>query len=275
MVAHEAKRIAQTPGAFSNWPAVLSDLARERLGGGPETLTFLTRSGRRMSCPNKPGARVPIYEMFAEDCYRLAWFLGPLLSRRIHALDIGAHVGTFACWFTSVHPQVTIDCYEPSATTSGFLRRNVEQNGLGDRITVHESALAGEPGWATFDDNGAGSGMNGLVQGGATASRGTATKVATETFDEAVATASAPVEFVKMDTEGGEYDLVYASSPQSWSTVRRLVLEYHDIPGQSWGELRDWFAAVGLTVIRQEPVTANLGTAWLSREAEAPTPATS
>jgi len=71
-----------------------------------------------------------------------------------------------------------------------------------------------------------------------------------------------------MDTEGGEYELVYNSSPRSWDPVQRLVLEYHDIPGQSWLRLRDWFAAVGLRVIRQEPVTENLGTAWLSRESQ-------
>ena len=67
-----------------------------------------------------------------------------------------------------------------------------------------------------------------------------------------------------MDCEGGEYDLVYKSSPASWATVQRLVLEYHDVPGESWEEFRAWFAGVGLHVLRDErgPIA---GTAWLSR----------
>jgi hypothetical protein len=47
--------------------------------------------------------------------------------------------------------------------------------------------------------------------------------------------------------------------------VQRLVLEYHEVEGERWSELRDWFAAAGLNVIRSEPVHPELGTAWLSR----------
>ena len=47
---------------------------------------------------------------------------------------------------------------------------------------------------------------------------------------------------MKMDCEGGEYALVYASSPANWAAVQRVVMEYHPVPGESWDELRGWFA---------------------------------
>ncbi|HEX3460009.1 MAG TPA: FkbM family methyltransferase [Acidimicrobiales bacterium] len=267
--AHTSRRVVQTPRAFSNWAEVLSDMARERVGHGPETLSFAARSGLRIDCPNVPGARVPIYEIFAEDTYRLNWFLGPLMQRPIQVLDIGGHIGTFACQLAQVHPGATIQCFEPSPTTAGFLRRNVAQNGLGDRISVSERALAAETGFAVFDDNGGGSGTNGLVGAGRSVASGTATKVETVAFDEAVASTPAPIDFVKMDCEGGEYDLTYGSSRDSWASVQRLVLEYHEVEGQSWAQLRDWFGSVGLHVVRQKPVNDALGTAWLSRGAVA------
>lgn len=265
-VAHTSRRIAQTPRAFSNWVEVLSDMAREQVGHGPETLSFAARSGLRIDCPNVPGARVPIYGIFAEDTYRLTWFLGPLLERPIQAIDIGGHIGTFACQLAQVHPRATIQCFEPSPTTAGFLRRNVAQNGLSDRISVFERALAAETGHAVFDDNRGASGTNALAGDARSAASGTATKVETMAFDEAVASTSAPIDFVKMDCEGGEYGLTYGSSRDSWASVHRLVLQYHPADGQSWNELRDWFEGVGFQVVRHKPVSPTLGTAWLSRE---------
>jgi hypothetical protein len=49
--------------------------------------------------------------------------------------------------------------------------------------------------------------------------------------------------------------------------VERLVLEYHDVPGHGWPELREFFAGVGLQVTEVEEATPRQGTAWLTREA--------
>jgi FkbM family methyltransferase len=242
---------------------VLTDMARERVGRGPQTLTFRTRSGVRIDCPNRPGARVPVYEIFAEDCYRLSWLLGPLRQRPIQVIDIGGHVGTFSCRLAQLHPEASILAFEPSPTTAGFLRRNVSQNGFADRVTVFERALAATSGHASFADNGGGSGLNGLVSAGHASA--TATEVETMAFDDAVAAAPAPVDLVKIDCEGGEYDLVLGSSPDSWACVQRVVIEYHPVAGHGWPELRDWFERIGLHV-QDEVSVDGYGCVWLSRE---------
>lgn len=257
------RRVAQTPRTFSNWAPILRDMALGRARHGPQTLTFRTRSGIRIDCPNRPGARVPVYEIFAEDCYRLEWFLGPLLHRPIQVLDVGGHVGTFSCRLAQLHPSASVSAFEPSPTTAVYLRRNVEQNGFDQRVTVVERAMASSTGTAVFDDNGAGSGLNGLVAAGH--ATGTATQVETIAFDEAVASASAPVDVVKIDCEGGEFDLVLGSDPQSWASVQRVVIEHHPVAGHSWSELRDWFAGVGLAV-QDEDAFGQHGCVWLSRE---------
>lgn len=262
VLRYKARRILQTPSSFANWPALLTGMVREQVAEGPEVLTFHARTGQTISIPNAPGARVPVYEVFAEDCYDLRWFLGDLIDRPIHILDIGAHVGTFSTHLASIHPTATADCFEPSPDTFQFLKSNVEVNGNSDRIKPHQKALAGETGFAIFDLQGAGSGHNHIAFDDRV--DGSGVRVETVAFDEVVANARGPVELIKMDCEGGEYDLVYKSSKESWANVQRLVLEYHTMPDESWEELRAWFASVGLHVLRDER-SAIAGTAWLSR----------
>ncbi|MGI8677589.1 MAG: FkbM family methyltransferase [Jatrophihabitans sp.] len=260
---YRARRFAQTPRTFANWPTVLRDMALGRVGRGPASLRFQTRTGVRIETPNRPGARVPVYEIFAEDSYRFEWFLGPLLDHPVHVVDIGGHVGTFSIRLTQLHPHATVTAFEPSATTADYLRRNVAINGVGDRVAIVQRALAASSGRASFDDNGAGSGLNGLSSVGH--ATGTPTDVETTSFDDVVASAARPVDAVKIDCEGGEYDLVLGSSPTSWASVQRVVIEHHPVPGHAWSELRTWFASVGLK--EQDENFAGLhGCVWLSRE---------
>lgn len=257
------RRMAQTPKTFSNWPVLLLDMALARHSGGPAELEFRTRSGLVISTPNRPGARVPVYEIFADGSYRLEWFLGSLIDRPIQVIDIGGHVGTFSCRLTQLHPRAYVRAFEPSATTAAYLRRNIAQNNVGARVEVFERALSGNTGVAVFDDNGAGSGLNGLLAAGH--SSGNAIEVATVSFDDVVVSVQAPIDLVKIDCEGGEYDLVLGSKPESWASVRRVVIEHHPVAGRTWSELREFFAAVGLDLQQLDEAGVH-GCAWLSRD---------
>lgn len=267
---YETRRVFQTGRTFANWPRLLRELGAERAGRGAAELTFVTRSGARLSCPNVPGARLPMYEQFADDCYDRAWLLAS--ASPLTVLDVGAHVGAFAVNLATARPDVRVECYEPSPETAQYLRRNVAANGLGERVRVHECALADVAGTALLDDNSGASVHNGLVRyaerlvGGTDGGgRRDVLQVPTATFAQALAAAPAPIELVKLDCEGGEYALVSACTPQDWTAVQRVVLEYHPVPGQSWDELRDWFAGAGLHVVRHKPGRPGLGTAWLAR----------
>lgn len=269
---YDLRRVRQTPGTFTNWPEVLWHVSAGRLLPGAESLSFRLRSGVSMVVPNVRGARLPVYEQFAEDCYDLDWLLNGL-DGVVQLLDIGAHVGSFSLNAANRSPRVRVECYEPSPTTAEFLRRNVERNGLSDRMRVHEAAVADTSGTAVLEDNAAGSAHNGLVQDGERlVERGedegghaVGVAVHTVTFDDAVAAAPEPVRVLKMDCEGGEYAFVRASRPESWKSIERIVLEYHPVVGETWEWLRGHLAELGLVVVRDEPIAPGLGTAWLHR----------
>jgi FkbM family methyltransferase len=252
------RRTAQTLTRFANGPSVLWDIARRT----PE-LRFRTRDGVNVVCPNAPGARVPVYELFAEDDYRLAW-LTQGLAEDAMAIDIGAHIGCFTLAFTKALPRSRVTAFEATPSTFGYLQRNVAGNGLDDRVSCHQVAVAERAGTLDFADSGVGSGHNGVLHlGGA----GTTTiTVQSISMPEAFALAGGSADLVKMDAEGAEYAIAAGSTPADWSTVRRVVMEYHNLPGHSWEELEAFFKEAGLEVAHRERFTEGLGMAWLSRD---------
>ena len=75
---------------------------------------------------------------------------------------------------------------------------------------------------------------------------------------------------VKLDCEGGEYQLAYASKPESWDDVERVVLEYHDIPaspGPTCGPGSPASACTWSRTVPSGPTSASPGsraTSWVS-----------
>jgi FkbM family methyltransferase len=225
-----------------------------------DELTFRFDGGRTISLPNVPGARVPVYEILAEDAYRLDWFTADLPAE-FGVLDIGGHVGCFSVALAALRPGARVWTFEASPSTAAYTQRNVEQNGFGDRVTVQNVAVSSTAGTLEFADNGGGSGLNGITSPAGSAR----ISVPAITFEDAKAMADLPIRLVKIDTEGAEYDIVLGSTPEQWQDVERVVLEYHDVPGHGWSELESFFAAAGLTEVAREDTTDRLGTVWLSR----------
>jgi len=263
-VSHFSKRVRQTPALFTNYPRVFANLVLAETPWKPTEMVFRMRNGYTVTCPNADGARFPLYEIFADDAYELDELCAGV-DPTATVLDVGGQIGSFSLAVALALPRARVHVYEASPTSAEFIRRNVLANGLEDRIEVHSEALSAEVGNFTFRDSGDASGHNGLTAPDSIG--GTTVTVRSVPFDQAVADAGGDVQIVKMDVEGAEYDIVLRSAPASWSAVRKVVMEYHPMPGRSLDDLLAFFAGVGLTPVRHEPGTrAGLGVIWLSRE---------
>lgn len=255
-----ARRLGQTRRTFHNHRQVLSDLLFSTTPWRRDELVFELRNGLTIRCPNVAGARVPVYELFAEDTYRIAECVEGLPTG-FAALDIGAQIGCFSMALCQARPDVRLHSYEASPVTARWLTQNLSSNGF-SQAAVHAVAVSDHRGTLEFRDNGSGSGLNGLT---AAAESGSVVKVPCVTFADAVADLGGTVDLVKLDTEGAEYDIVLGSEPGAWAGVHRVVLEYHDVPGHGWPELKEFFARAGLVETRHESVTPGWGGVWLTR----------
>lgn len=254
---HVSRRARQTLSVFDNgW-----DVARQMTTSADE-LTFEV-DGLTIHCPNAPGARVPVYEVFAEDEYAVDWFLAGI-DDTTSILDIGAHIGCFSMDVTRRRPGARVHSYEPTPSTYAFTARNIESNHLSDRVTVHNEAVGATQGTLVMADNGAGSGHNGVLHLGEEGA--VSIEVPCQSLAGAFSLFDAPVEVVKLDAEGAEYDIILNSDPALWSSVRRLVMEYHPSPNHVFDDLLDFLGQVGLSVVRHETGGPGFGLAWFSRE---------
>lgn len=260
------RRVGQTLRAFDNGFQLLGDLARPG-----EVVEFRLRGGHgTIACPNDPSARVPVYAVFAEDAYRIGELVAGLPDDLV-AVEFGAYIGCFSVALALARPHARVHAWEASPSATRWLRRNLELNAIGDRVVPHAQAIGDHRGTVDFSADAHGVAMNGVSTGstggtgspGETGSAGGMVEVPCVTVADAFAAAGGHVDLVKIDTEGAEYSLVLDSAPSTWSGVRRVVLEYHDVPGHSFAELARFFASAGLRVHDVEEATPRQGTAWL------------
>jgi FkbM family methyltransferase len=246
------RRVGQTLRAFDNGFQLLGDLA-----GPGEVVEFRLRGGHgTIACPNDSSARVPVYEVFVEDAYRIGELVAGLPDDLV-AVEFGAYIGCFSVALALARPHARVHAWEASPSATHWLRRNLELNAIGDRVVPHTQAIGDHRGTVDFSADAHGVAMNGCP------ADTTTVEVPCVTVADAFAAAGGRVDLVKIDTEGAEYSLVLDSAPSTWSGVRRVVLEYHDVPGHSFAELTRFFASAGLRVHDVVEATPRQGTAWL------------
>ncbi|MEH3034316.1 MAG: FkbM family methyltransferase [Aeromicrobium erythreum] len=258
-IAYAGRRVRQSFTHFENGPSLVWNLLRSR------EMVFRTRTGLEIHVPNVPGARFPVYEINADDCYRIGELIEGLDPDFV-GVDIGAHIGSFSTAVCAAAPGATMHAFEASPSTADWLERNVDANRLGARLHVHRRAVADHRGVLRLVDNGQASAHNGLT---APEGLGAEVEVPCVTFDDVVERAGGRVDLVKCDAEGAEYGFILTSDPASWSTVQRVVMEYHPVEGRSLADLVDFLGAQGLDLVRDEPSDdkPGLGNAWFSRRA--------
>lgn len=259
-----AMRLWQSVLMLKNGPEVLAQimLANTRLGR-PE-IRLQLRNGLTVITSNSDGARVPIYEIFAEDSYELDHLMAGLPPNPV-ILDIGGQIGAFSLAVASHDPQARVHVYEASPVSAKFIRRNIEENALSHRITLHDCALAGERGTISFLDSGTANGLNGVTVPGWVGA--TTIQVRAETFGDDIRSAGVAANLVKVDVEGAEYGIILNSDPGDWKEVKRVVLEYHPVDGHGVDDLIGFFKTAGLVPEKQVPGRSEgLGLLWLIRD---------
>lgn len=261
----QLEELARVRGAFRGWPGLAAKaFLWKHLRLPNREIDVTTRSGTTLTAPlvHNIGAVYTAIDVFAFGAYECDWDLeeAPVV------IDIGANIGAWVLRLAEVRPRVTGICYEPDPAAASYLTRNLQMNGLAERVEIRPEAVSDRTGTASLFQAEPGDGTSSLHPVSHTVPFERQARVRTLAFSEAVEQARGDVSLVKMDCEGAEYDIVAGSPPGAWDRVKRIVVEYHPAPRERLEALRSRFVDLGFAVIKERHRSASEGTFWFARE---------
>lgn len=215
--------LASLPTLFTgvrNWPAVLAALLRR-----PPRPPFVLRL--RGGCRFKVAGALDVW-LVKEVCLDREYERhGVTVPPGGTVVDIGAGLGEFCVSVARDHPECRVYAFEPNAEAYALLQDNVRLNGLRN-VTTSPVAVAARPGRALLH-----------AVGGAPA-RGRTTPVAGPGADAAATVRATTLDeifrdldirrcdFLKLDCEGAEYDILFGAGSETLARITQVALEYHD-----------------------------------------------
>lgn len=191
----------------------------------------------RYSNPNKPRGSairlhvaqlgvIPLYtfsdfyhflEIFVLRTYDL-----PLSCPPTHIIDVGANVGMFSLRYKKLYPEAHITAYEPVAFNYRRLLENIEP--VANGITPKNLGVSDAGGKADIFLHPVNSGAHSLItsENPEQAEKETIELVSIADIMDAL---PAPIDLLKLDCEGAEFDIVMALRPQDAEQIGTIILE--------------------------------------------------
>jgi FkbM family methyltransferase len=167
-------------------------------------------------------------EIFQDCQYELIEYLA--MQNEVRTIvDVGANVGFSVLYFACCYPNAKIICFEPVPSHVSQINRHIDINLLASRVVLHTVAVSIKTGSIFIKEDGAASAMVDSVQDG----------FPVKAVDWFAMLPTGQLDVVKIDIEGGEYDLL--SDPRFVEVSKRVgvvFLEWHE--SKRIENARDW-----------------------------------
>lgn len=178
-------------------------------------------------------------------------------------IDVGAGLGDFAVSVAHEHPHCRIYAYEPFPESYALLQENLRLNSV-DHVRAFPFAVGARSGEMSLFVTGA------AVQHTTTNTARSAQAVSVQGLgldDVFEMNAISRCDFLKIDCEGGEFDLLFHASEETLRKTRNICLEYHDgFTKFSHTDLVNYLQQRGFQVkITPNPVHGHLGLLYAGR----------
>jgi FkbM family methyltransferase len=165
-------------------------------------------------------------EIFLRGCYTSAGFYEPAAGDTV--IDCGANIGVFALYLATKTRNIRIHCFEPSGSTFQQLEVNIKANKLENVASIYQEGL-----WPDHTervllgyDN---SGRRSFYRDRRERIAGTSEKVKCISLGTAIEKCGRNlIDFLKIDIEGAELEIVEGADSKEWDKVKRVALEYHE-----------------------------------------------
>ncbi len=175
-------------------------------------------------------------------------------------VDIGAGLGDFSVCAAWRHPDRKIAAFEPFLESFSLFQENLRLNGIRN-VQAFPLAVGARSGPMQLQTT------TGVAVQHSTASAGVVDPAASlpvegVTLEDALKKAGfARCDLLKVDCEGGEYDIFFHTPEETLRKIGRIAMEYHDgCTPHSHSELADFLRGQGFSVtLRANPVHRHIG----------------
>jgi FkbM family methyltransferase len=170
-----------------------------------------------------------IQEVYFYKVYDVSWFrIEPHIIKTV--LDIGAHIGSFTLWAAQRWPNSVIHSYEPDPESFELLTKNVGLLNYEGRMKIFNLALWKndcslqlyrcriETGWTTIMSE---------IMSAPPPDVLPPIDINARSINTAINNLGGSIDFLKLDCEGAEYEIMYSMPTKALSKIKFVAMEYH------------------------------------------------
>jgi len=221
-------------------PSAISYLAW-RMGPRTSPIDLSLRSGVRFQLRPNVAANNDYgvaYELFVHDYYGDRGRINPDGVRLI--VDLGANVGYSVLYFLHKYPNSHVIAFEPHPGHAAQVLRNLAVDGSSDRVTLHTTAAGAKSRTMRLTN---------AKSSSALTNKESPDTLPVEVIDIFPMFSATRIDILKMDMEGGEYEIL-ADDRFASLDIGSIVMEWHSrgdgAADKRWCEER--LAGLGFTI---------------------------
>lgn len=203
---------------------------------------FLKGTKISLNAPSEPGLAYDFINLLLDDEYGLK----SIKNHPKTIVDIGANIGLFSQMAGELFPEAKIHAYEPNPRLQKYLDQNLKKVG----VEFFPEAVGAFSGMGHSLETG--DSRTGIFQKG-----GNTPIVAFSTVVERI---GGEIDLLKLDCEGGEWDIFENAVP--FQKVRIIRMEYHLVDGKSLQDLKSAADRIGFRIIKLVE-NSGFGIAWM------------
>lgn len=221
MNVSKLETVIQIIATVKNWITLLVDLKFKLIK--QKRIVYVLRNGTKYEVRSKTLDSLLVVEIYSQRRYTPRGFE---IDEKDLVVDIGAHIGVFAIFASKLARKGRIYAFEPIPENFKMLQHNIEINGIENVIPINKaiSDRKGQREMLLSESNPA----EHSFYFGRNATR--KLRVQTVSLKDVIEQNNIPqIDFLKMDCEGAEYEVLFGCPDNILKMIRKISLEYHNV----------------------------------------------
>lgn len=189
---------------------------------------------------------VVIIEIFDKES-KYDYFIENYSTNVKNIIDIGANIGAFGIYAAKKYFNSLVYCYEPDKINFELLRKNLKFNKI-ENVLFYNQAIGKSSGKVLLysqEGKNFGTANSSTVRQGSKSIQVECTTLENIIKDNQIS----ECDLLKLDCEGAEYDIIFNTSPETFSKIKSISIEYHNLPEGHGNDLQKFLEKLDYEVI--------------------------